>query len=103
MAIAAAALGAHAGGTELVTTASTIQLAHAVAGLAAPLAVRTRLGEVSGWVLLAGALLFSADLYLRGFGIAALGPIAPLGGMAMIAGWLILAVAAFLRPAQPRP
>lgn len=102
MAIALAAVGRHAGGTELVTTASTIQLAHAVAGLVAPLAVAARLGSASGWVLLLGTFLFSVDLYLRGFGIAALGPVAPIGGTAMIAGWLTLAGAAFLRPASPR-
>ena len=49
----------------------------------------------SGWCFLAGTVLFSGSLYAMTFtGIRALGAITPLGGVAFIAGWVCLAVAA---------
>jgi uncharacterized membrane protein YgdD (TMEM256/DUF423 family) len=45
--------------------------------------------------LLAGIVLFSGSLYLLVFtGISALGMVTPIGGLALIAGWLILFSAA---------
>ncbi len=45
--------------------------------------------------LLAGILLFSGSLYLLVFtGISAVGMITPIGGLALIAGWLLLFSAA---------
>ncbi|MGX4676719.1 DUF423 domain-containing protein [SAR92 clade bacterium H246] len=46
-------------------------------------------------LLLAGIVLFSGSLYLLVFtGISALGMITPIGGLALIAGWLLLFSAA---------
>ncbi|HEY7209825.1 MAG TPA: DUF423 domain-containing protein [Bryobacteraceae bacterium] len=44
------------------------------------------------WLLLAGIILFSGSLYaLAVSGVRALGAVTPLGGLAFIAGWLLLA------------
>lgn len=44
------------------------------------------------WLLLAGIILFSGSLYTLAIsGIRVLGAITPIGGIAFIAGWLILA------------
>jgi uncharacterized membrane protein YgdD (TMEM256/DUF423 family) len=44
------------------------------------------------WLLLFGVLLFSGSLYILAVsGVRALGAITPLGGLAFIAGWLVLA------------
>ncbi len=44
-----------------------------------------------GWLLLAGIILFSGSLYLLAFtGVRILGAITPLGGIAFIAGWVLL-------------
>jgi len=45
-----------------------------------------------GWLLVAGVVLFSGSLYLLALtGWRFLGPITPLGGVAFIAAWLLLA------------
>lgn len=51
--------------------------------------------DASGWLLLAGSLLFSGSLYVMGVtGEKWLGAITPFGGLAILAGWIALAVAA---------
>lgn len=53
-------------------------------------------------LLLLGVLLFSGSLYVLALsGARWLGVITPLGGVAFIAGWLTLAIAALRLPAQP--
>lgn len=50
----------------------------------------------SGWTFLAGILLFSGSLYLMSVtGVRWLGAITPLGGLAFLAGWLLMAIAVF--------
>ena len=50
----------------------------------------------AGWLFLAGIALFSASLYaLVLSGVRALGAITPIGGVALLAGWLCLAWAAW--------
>jgi uncharacterized membrane protein YgdD (TMEM256/DUF423 family) len=45
-----------------------------------------------GWLLLVGIVLFSGSLYVLAVsGVRALGAVTPLGGLAFIAGWLLLA------------
>ena len=74
------------------------QLVHAVAllalaGWADPAARKI------GWCWIAGVLLFSGSLYgLALGGPKILGPITPLGGVAFLAGWAWLALAAWKRP-----
>ena len=50
----------------------------------------------SGWALLAGIVGFSGSIYATTFGAPeAIGALAPLGGLAMMAGWLLLAAGAW--------
>ena len=50
---------------------------------------------VSGWLFVAGIVIFSGSLYLLALtGARWLGAITPIGGLCMIAGWLALAVGA---------
>jgi uncharacterized membrane protein YgdD (TMEM256/DUF423 family) len=50
---------------------------------------------VAGWLFVVGTVLFSGSLYALALsGVRALGAITPLGGVAFIAGWLVLAYAA---------
>jgi uncharacterized membrane protein YgdD (TMEM256/DUF423 family) len=51
--------------------------------------------KASGWIMLAGIVLFSGSLYVLSLsGIRWLGAITPFGGTAFIAAWVLLAVAA---------
>ena len=51
---------------------------------------------VAGWSFTAGIVLFSGSLYALALtGVTTLGAITPLGGVAFIAGWISLAIAAF--------
>jgi uncharacterized membrane protein YgdD (TMEM256/DUF423 family) len=73
-------------------------LIHAVAILAVA-GLMDRLGgwliTTAGWLFLAGIVLFSGSLYLLALtGVTILGVITPLGGLAFLAGWACLAIAA---------
>jgi len=47
----------------------------------------------SGWLLLAGIVIFSGSLYLLSIsGVRWLGAVTPIGGLAFIAGWLLLTI-----------
>ena len=46
---------------------------------------------ISGWLFIAGTLLFSGSLYLMTLtGAKWLGPITPIGGLAFMAGWICM-------------
>lgn len=48
---------------------------------------------LSGWLFLAGSLIFSGSLYALALsGIRILGAITPIGGVLMLVGWLFLAI-----------
>ncbi len=106
--VAAGAFGAHALRArveprllEVFETGARYQMYHAIAMLAAAWIV-TRfpgsLANASGWLFLAGTVLFSGSLYAMTLtGIRALGAITPLGGVCFIAGWVCLALAAMRR------
>lgn len=71
------------------------QMYHALAMLAVGLAAdrwpSTLIG-LSGWLFLAGIVIFSGSLYLMTFtGMRWLGAITPIGGLALILGWALLA------------
>ncbi|WP_294318377.1 DUF423 domain-containing protein [uncultured Sphingomonas sp.] len=91
MAVAAGAFGAHGASglaADWLKTGGQYQLAHAIAALVAMnLAARG-----PGWLFVAGGLLFGGSLYAMALGgpRGLLGPITPLGGLAMILGWLWL-------------
>jgi uncharacterized membrane protein YgdD (TMEM256/DUF423 family) len=96
------AAGAHAKPGTGLDSAGYMLLLHApaaiaaCAGIAAGLIGRT-MGLVAVAVLLIGVALFAGDLALRAYAGHRLFPMAaPTGGMVMIGGWVLLAVAAFL-------
>ncbi|TVR01706.1 MAG: DUF423 domain-containing protein [Deltaproteobacteria bacterium] len=70
-------------------TAARYHVFHALAlGLVAAHPARP---HRAGWLLLTGTVIFSGSLYLLVLsGVRWLGAITPLGGAALIAGWLIL-------------
>ena len=80
-------------------TAVTYHLIHGVAMLALAIAaprMPTGLLGTAGWVMFAGIIMFSGSLYLLATtGQRWLGPVTPLGGAAFLAGWGILAWAAW--------
>lgn len=98
-----AASAAHAGGA-FTQTISNMLLFHAPLFVAIGLLSGAgRFLSVAAGMLLAGLVLFSLDLYVRDLGMARLFPFAaPLGGTAMIAGWLGIALSAFFRNRQSR-
>jgi uncharacterized membrane protein YgdD (TMEM256/DUF423 family) len=50
----------------------------------------------AGWLFVLGAIFFSGSLYtLAIFNLSFMGAVAPLGGTALIAGWLCVGVGAF--------
>lgn len=51
-----------------------------------------RRADLAAWLLVAGIVLFSGSLYALALtGARALGAVTPLGGLAFIAAWLVLA------------
>ncbi|MEX1222060.1 MAG: DUF423 domain-containing protein [Idiomarina sp.] len=53
---------------------------------------------ISGWLFVAGMILFSGSLYALALtGQSWFGPITPLGGLCLMAGWLSLAIAAMVK------
>jgi uncharacterized membrane protein YgdD (TMEM256/DUF423 family) len=51
--------------------------------------------QIAGWLLVAGTVLFCGSIYATTAGVSGIGLAAPLGGLCFIAGWLVLAVAAW--------
>ena len=80
-------------------TGARYQMYHALAmGLAALAAhgAAARFANIAAGLFFAGILLFSGSLYLMALtGVSALGMVTPLGGLCLIAGWILLALAAF--------
>ncbi len=80
---------------EVFETGARYQMYHALALLAVGLLLTRRSHSaltVAGWLFAAGVVLFSGSLYLLAVtGARWLGAITPAGGLAFIAGWLMLA------------
>ncbi|WP_210610773.1 DUF423 domain-containing protein [Priestia flexa] len=58
-------------------------------------APQSTLLSTSGWLMMAGIVLFSGSLYvLSTSGIKVLGAITPLGGVAFITAWVLIVIAA---------
>ena len=108
VAVAAGAFGAHGLKSRLspemlavFETGARYQLYHALALLAVAW-VHTRwpggAATASGWLFVAGTLLFSGSLYALALtGVRWMGAITPFGGAAFLGGWLLLAWAAWRR------
>ena len=108
LAVATGAFGAH-GLQKLVTPerletwekAVRYQMYHALALLLLAWAItywpeQAKLLATGGWLFLAGSVLFSGSLYLLVLSeITWLGAVTPLGGVAFVAGWLCLLIAAW--------
>jgi uncharacterized membrane protein YgdD (TMEM256/DUF423 family) len=106
--IAAGAFGAHAlrdtltkrGSVENWRTAVLYHLLHASALLALtsssnkPTTSTTSSSALAGKLMTTGTVLFSGSIYMLSLGIGPkrlLGPTTPIGGLFMIAGWVVLA------------
>jgi uncharacterized membrane protein YgdD (TMEM256/DUF423 family) len=103
LAVAAGAFGAHALRDRLPAsllaifeTAARYQMYHSLALLFIARAVEEwhgRLSRFAGWAFVAGILLFSGSLYLLSVtGVRWLGAVTPLGGVAFLTGWGLLAI-----------
>jgi uncharacterized membrane protein YgdD (TMEM256/DUF423 family) len=103
--VGAGAFGAHGLRARLTPellsvfeTAVRYQMYHALALIAASW-VASRwpgtLAGASGWLFVAGTVVFSGSLYALALsGMRWLGAVTPLGGVCFLAGWLCLAAAA---------
>lgn len=105
LAVALGAFGAHALKTRLSIEMLTVyqtgvqyHLAHALAILLmASLSDRFSVAR-SGWLFVAGIVLFSGSLYALALtGIKILGAITPLGGICFLSGWALLVLSAWKR------
>lgn len=100
--VALSATAAHITGGNLATAAQFL-LFHApgllaLAALIATGFVHPTLAQVAGYVLVLGLALFCGDLSRRAFAGMALFPrAAPTGGILLMLGWLLVALAALLR------
>lgn len=105
VAVAAGAFGAHGlkgriddGMLAVFETGARYQMYHALAIIASAWA-QTRwpgaMPRASGWLFIAGTVLFSGSLYALSLsGVRKLGIVTPFGGLAFMAGWACLAMAA---------
>jgi uncharacterized membrane protein YgdD (TMEM256/DUF423 family) len=78
-------------------TAAQYHLAHALAlGLVASVAAQGFYGRLACGAFIVGITVFSGSLYVMALtGQRWLGAVTPLGGLALIVGWVAFAVAAF--------
>ena len=106
MAVVAGAFGAHglramlsAESLAVFETGARYQMYHALALLAAGWAAHRwpcRAARAAGLLLAVGTVLFCGSLYALALGAPRwLGAVAPLGGLAFMAGWACLALAAW--------
>ena len=98
VAVLAGAFGAHGAAgkaAEWLRTGAEYQMIHAVAAL---VALSWPRGRGAAMLFIGGGALFAGTLYAMALGGPRwLGAVTPLGGAAMIAGWLVLAVVAARR------
>ena len=109
VAVAAGAFGAHALKTRLAPDMLAVfevgvryQMYHAFALIVCAWAATKWPGTLvntSGWLFVAGTIVFSGSLYTLSLsGVRWLGAITLLGGFAFLAGWICLAAAALRAP-----
>lgn len=107
VAVALGAFGAHGLRDKLAVdmlqtfeTGVRYEMYHAIALFAVAFALSrwqatTGLSTAAGWLFVAGIVLFSGSLYILAItGVRWLGAITPLGGVAFLAGWVCLVLAA---------
>jgi uncharacterized membrane protein YgdD (TMEM256/DUF423 family) len=96
LAVGLAAIAAHVA----LDSRAMVQNVAMLLGWHAPALIGLALWQRGAWVaalLLAGLALFSGAVLIRAFLGVSLGPVAPIGGMTMMAGWLLLAMIAWRR------
>lgn len=92
-----AAHGAEGRAAELLRTGATYEFMHAMATFACAtfMNIGARRARFAPAFFLSGTVLFSGSLYAMAFGAPRwLGMVTPLGGLAFLAGWAVLAWAA---------
>jgi uncharacterized membrane protein YgdD (TMEM256/DUF423 family) len=103
--VAAGAFGAHAlrgrldpDMVQVFETGVRYQILHALALMGIGLGVNRltpRPAWAAGWLFVIGTVIFSGSLYALALsGVRVLGALTPFGGLALLTGWLALAVAA---------
>ncbi len=109
IAVGAGAFGAHGLKARLSAemlavwqTGVTYHMAHGL-GLLAIAALAPRFGSSlltsAGWLMFAGIVLFSGSLYFLALTSERwLGAVTPIGGLGFLAGWLLVALAAWRGP-----
>lgn len=101
------AFAAHGAGPQvktLLTTGAHYGLIHALlAVVAAVLAPRSTAIRRAGWLAVIGGAVFALSLALVGMtGLSVMGAVAPIGGLLMIAAWLLFAFGVLrMRPSDP--
>ena len=106
IAVAAGAYGAHAASTLgaeqviWIEKAARYQMYHGLALIAVAWACIQwpdviGMFQISGFLFLIGVASFSGSLYVMAFTGMNLGYLTPFGGLALIAGWLTMAIGAF--------
>jgi uncharacterized membrane protein YgdD (TMEM256/DUF423 family) len=103
LAVALGAFAAHGAGPQiktLLSTGSHYQMVHAVLALVCALwPAGDRLIGLAGWLASLGGLIFCLSLSLIALAsLPIMGAIAPIGGLLMIAGWVLVFVAALRSP-----
>lgn len=98
LAVAAGAFAAHGAGeraADLLRTGAHYQLIHAAMAF---VALGRPRGKAAAWLFVVGGAIFAGTLYGMAFGAPRiLGAVTPLGGVALILGWLMLALGAWRR------
>jgi uncharacterized membrane protein YgdD (TMEM256/DUF423 family) len=93
LAVIAGAFGAHGANgkaAEWLKIGAEYEMIHAIAAL---VAIRMFRSPLAGALMLTGSLVFAGTLYAMALGAPHwLGAVTPLGGLGMIAGWVVLAV-----------
>jgi uncharacterized membrane protein YgdD (TMEM256/DUF423 family) len=103
VAVAMAAYASHGlepARSSLAMTGASLQAWHALAllgtGLLAERRPGSRMPHVAGAFFTVGSLAFCAGVYLRALSETSIGLVTPMGGVALMVGWGVLAVAAVL-------
>ena len=106
LAVALGAFAAHGAGPQvktLLTTGAHYELAHALLALiCAAWPGRNRLVVRAGWLAAVGGLVFALALSaIALLSLPVMGAVAPIGGLLMIAAWLLIALAALRTQITP--
>jgi uncharacterized membrane protein YgdD (TMEM256/DUF423 family) len=97
----AATFTANPGSEDTYHTATQYQMYHALALLGIGILctqhtvmLQKRYLKFAGWLFVTGIILFSGSLYILSvFNLRFMGAVAPLGGLALLGGWLCVGLA----------